>query len=67
VVAEALAIGEAMSGIATTEERGATNDHSAAIYAAIDGRYLDHRTRALRTALHGVDDYIWWGGLGPSG
>jgi len=26
-------------------------------------RYLENRTRALRTALHGVDDYVWWGGI----
>ena len=81
VVAEALAIGEAMSEIQNRPDQTDTaynTDHtdnadkthspgrsvqSPALYAGIDSHYLDHRTRALRAALHGVDDYVWWGGL----
>lgn len=64
VVAEALAIGEAMSRISAEAADSETDHrHSPAIYAEIDSRYVEHRTRALRSALHGVDDYVWWGGL----
>ncbi len=64
VVAEALAIGEAMSRLDSGVDAGADPmGHTPAIYAEIDSRYVEHRTRALRSALHGVDDYVWWGGL----
>lgn len=64
VVAEALAIGEAMSRIAVDRPSDeAANRQSPAIYAEIDSRYVERRARALRSALHGVDDYVWWGGL----
>ena len=68
VVAEALAIGEAMSGIASDADAGSeATSASPAVFAEIDDRYLDKRTKALRTALHGVDDYIWWGSLSTAG
>ncbi len=64
VVAEALAIGEAMSRIRVdATDDGLGTGQSPAIYAEIDSRFVEHRTRALRSALHGVDDYVWWGGL----
>ena len=64
VVAEALAIGEAMSRISTGSELEAgCQRQSPAIYGEIDSRFVEHRTRALRSALQGVDDYVWWGGL----
>ncbi|MDH4279840.1 MAG: hypothetical protein OEZ14_09995 [Acidimicrobiia bacterium] len=64
VVAEALAIGEAMSRLAIDiPADGAENQRSPAIYAEIDSRFVEHRARALRSALYGVDDYVWWGGL----
>ncbi len=64
IVAEALAIGEVISAISTTPTAGSgSSDRSPGLYAGIDSHYLDRRTRALRAALHGVDDYIWWGGL----
>lgn len=64
VVAEALAIGEAMSRLAIDAAADAAEiSQSPAIYAGIDSRFVEHRARALRSALHGVDDYVWWGGL----
>lgn len=68
VVAEALAIGEAMSRISVDPSiDGAENPRSPAIYTEIDSRFVEHRARALRSALHGVDDYVWWGGLAAAG
>lgn len=64
VVAEALAIGEAMSRLAIDTPADDTGNHRIpAVYADIDSRFVEHRARALRSALHGVDDYVWWGGL----
>ncbi len=64
VVAEALAIGEAMSRIGLDQPSDTAPDRrSPAVYAEIDSRYVEHRARALRSALHAVDDYVWWGGL----
>lgn len=64
VVAEALAIGEAMSRLAGDAATDAADiSQSPAIYAGIDSRFVEHRARALRSALHEVDDYVWWGGL----
>ena len=73
VVAEALAVAVALDDAiasavgargALDAEPTAVTPQSPAIYAGIDYRYLDNRARALRTALHSIDDYIWWGGLG---
>jgi hypothetical protein len=76
VVVEALAVAAAL-GDAVGEAQGrhpataggstSSLGESPAIYAGIDYRHLDHRARALRNALHSVDDYIWWGGLGTTG
>lgn len=71
VIAEAVAIGEAL----TVGAAAAPSDHQdgdgvdrvdrdlQALFDGVDCRYLDHRARALRAALHFVDDYVWWGGL----
>jgi hypothetical protein len=74
VVAEALAVAVALgdalgAGSHNPDQQSQSadpepNTDSVAIYAGIDSRYLDHRARALRNALHSVDDFIWWGGLG---
>lgn len=64
VVTEALAIGEAMSRLAMDLPGDeAESNRSPAVYAEIDSRFVEHRARALRSALHGVDDYVWWGSL----
>ncbi len=67
IVAEALAIGEAISRI-TVEQASPESlpSSSPALYTRIDGRFVGGRTRALRSALHGVDDYVWWAGLTPT-
>jgi len=73
VVAEALAVavalGDALGAVTESSDQHnrssnpRPNADSVAIYAGIDCRYLDHRARALRNALHSVDDFVWWGGL----
>lgn len=72
ILAEAVAIGEALTsahnfaGQGTASGRPTRSGDStdmAPLFDGIDCRYLDHRARALRAALHGVDDYVWWGGL----
>jgi hypothetical protein len=73
VIAEAMAIGEALTiGAAPPPfEHGPDGnlDHTTVssdehgVFDGVDCRYLDHRARALRAALHFVDDYVWWGGL----
>ena len=70
VVAEALAIGEAMSRLSATNISNSRAEadcrHIPATYAQIDSRFLEHRARALRSALHSIDDYVWWGGMAAS-
>lgn len=56
VVKEAIAIGIAMT-------QGDDADSYRIPLRPMDHRYLENRSRALRSALHGVDDYIWWGGI----
>ncbi len=73
VIAEAVAIGEALTIGATqlpSDHASDGNlDHTTidsdehGVFDGVDCRYLDHRARALRAALHCVDDYVWWGGL----
>ncbi|MDH3296357.1 MAG: hypothetical protein OER95_18710 [Acidimicrobiia bacterium] len=78
VVAEALAVAVALNdafdvtagqasgqaGSALDKADIGLDPEPTAVYASMDCRYLHHRARALRSALHLVDDYIWWAGLG---
>lgn len=56
VVREALAIGLTMT-------EGSEAESYRLPLRTMDHRYLENRSRALRSALHGVDDYVWWGGI----
>lgn len=56
VVREAVAIGLTMT-------EGDEAESYRLPLRSMDHRYLENRSRALRTALHGVDDYVWWGGI----
>lgn len=56
VVREAIAIGLTMT-------EGDEAESYRLPLRTMDHRYLENRSRALRTALHGVDDYVWWGGI----
>ncbi len=68
LVAEALDIGATITASAQQSQDHEMSDgcvHIKVTTAAtdIDYHHLERRTRALRTALNGVDDYVWWGGL----
>ena len=64
-IAEALTIGAASPPCDHRHDDGLDNhcNHGHGVFDGVDCRYLDHRARALRAALHCVDDYVWWGGL----
>lgn len=73
VIAEAMAIGEALTGGSSAPTMpvngmghdidNSIDDELNGVFDSVDCRYLDHRARALRAALCCVDDFVWWGGL----